>query len=85
MLSWEIRAIRLGVLLTCRHRREREWAARSHTQLLFLSFMSSTTSALSLDVLRLFCPPLTGKVANLKAFLTKCVRSARCVAVDSRV
>lgn len=87
MLSWEIRAIRLGVLLTCRQEREREreWAARSHTHLLFLSFMSSTTSALSLDVLRLFCPPLTGKVANLKAFSTKCVRSARCVAVDSRV
>lgn len=83
MLSWEIRAIRLGVLLTCRQRRER--VGRSHTQLLFLSFMSSTTSALSLDVLRPFCPPLTGKVANLKVFLTKCVRSARCVAVDSRV
>lgn len=58
------------------------WAARSHTQLLFLSFMSSTTSALSLDVLRLSCPPLTGKGANLQD-LSKCVRPARCVVVDS--
>lgn len=59
------------------------WPARSHTQRLFLSSMSSTTSALSLDVLRLSSPPLTGKGASLQDLLTKCVRFTRCVVVDS--
>lgn len=60
MLSWEIRAIRLGVLLTCRQRRESGQLGVAQSYL-YLSLMFSLTSAVSLDVVRLLYHSIRGK------------------------
>lgn len=60
MLSWEIRAIRLGVLLTCRQRRETGQLGVAQSYL-YLSLMFSLTSAVSLDVVRLLYHSIRGK------------------------
>lgn len=71
MLSWEIRAIRLGVLLTCRQRRESGQLGvtqSSSTLLNVFHYFLLVCEPLSLDVVRLLYHSITGKDHNFLCY-----------------